>query len=263
MAAAVDYSYVGGGEAEFKGSKTGDSQAQSANVMMAGAVPLSQRWFVPLGLGSGNFFLDSVTGMPIPDQIHTLRLHTGLGYQLNEQWTLMAGVGPALYRYDHVSSDDFGIAGMVSAIYQVRPDLTLAFGIGVNPDSSIPVLPAAGVRWDIQTNLTLNLMFPRPVLLYRVAPKLSVFAGGDIKLAVFRADTDQGDQIGLRQYNNALGTYRDFHLGAGAEYEIVRGLSVAVEGGYSVGREIDYKRVGETVKFDPAPYGQVGVKYRF
>jgi hypothetical protein len=60
-----------------------------------------------------------------------------------------------------------------------------------------------------------------------------------------------------------LGTYHDFHLGAGVEYALLPGLSLSAEGGYSVGREIDYKRIGQTVAFDPAPYGQVGVKYRF
>jgi len=59
------------------------------------------------------------------------------------------------------------------------------------------------------------------------------------------------------------GTYRDFHLGAGVEYEIVRGLSLSVEGGYSVGRQIDYQRIDQTVSFDPAPYAQAGLRYRF
>ena len=43
----------------------------------------------------------------------------------------------------------------------------------------------------------------------------------------------------------------------------MRGFSLSVEGGYSVGREIDYKNIGQTVTFDPAPYVQAGLKYRF
>jgi hypothetical protein len=106
-------------------------------------------------------------------------------------------------------------------------------------------------------------MFPRPVLIYRVAPRVALFAGGDFKFAVFRADKNTGDAIGQPSFNNALGTYHDFHLGAGLEYEIVRRLFLSAEGGYSVGREIDYRRIGQTVKFDPSPYCQAGVKYRF
>lgn len=263
LTAAVDYSYVAPGRAQFEGVKYGNSQANSATVVVAGAIPLSDQWFVPVGLGSANFFLDSVPGTPFPDQLHTLRIHAGLGYQLNDQWTLTAAIGPCLYRLDDLGTDDIGISGIVSAVYRARPNLTFAFGVGFISDSSVPVLPAAGLRWDIQTNLTLNLMFPRPVLIYRADPRLNLFVGADIKFAVFRADDHQGEQIGLPQFDKALGTYRDFHVGAGAEYEIVRHLFVSVEGGYSVGREIDYIHLDETVKFDPAPYGQAGLRYRF
>ncbi len=106
-------------------------------------------------------------------------------------------------------------------------------------------------------------MFPRPVIIYRPMPKLSLFAGGDFKFAVFRADSNQGDKLGQPRYDNALGTYRDFHLGAGIEYELVRGLSLSAEGGYSVGRQINYRRIDQTVEFDPAPYVRAGLRYRF
>jgi opacity protein-like surface antigen len=260
---SVDYSYVGPGQAKFQGAGLGNSEAQSVNASLAGAVALNEKWFVPLGISSANFFLDSVAGAPIPEEIHTLRLLGGLGYHLNDQWSIAASMGPALYRLSDMDAGTWGVAGMIHALWRLGPDLTLAFGIGFNPDMDVPVLPAAGLRWNIRTNLTLNLMFPRPVLIYRAAPKLSFFAGADIKFAVFRAAEDQGNEIGQTRYNNALGTYRDFHLGAGVEYRIVRGLSLSVEGGYSVGRELDYKRIGQTVTFDPAPYAQAGLKYRF
>jgi len=44
---------------------------------------------------------------------------------------------------------------------------------------------------------------------------------------------------------------------------MVHGLSLSVRGGYSVGRELDFKRIGQTVTFDPAPYAQAALKYRF
>jgi opacity protein-like surface antigen len=260
---SVDYSYVGPRQTKFQGANLGNSEAQSVHASLAGAVALDEKWFIPLGISSANFFLDPAAGAPIPEEIHTLRLLGGLGYHLNDQWSIAASLGPALYRLSDVDTGTLGLGGMIHALWRLRPDLTLAFGVGFNPDLDVPVLPAAGVRWNIRTNLTLNLMFPRPVLIYRAAPKLSLFAGADIKFAVFRAAADQGNEIGQPRYNNALGTYRDFHLGAGVEYQMVRGLSLSVEGGYSVGREIDYHRIGQTVTFDPAPYAQAGLKYRF
>jgi opacity protein-like surface antigen len=260
---SIDYSYVGPGQAKFQGANLGNSEAQSVNASVAGAVALNEKWFIPLGISSANFFLNSLAGAPIPDEIHTLRLLAGLGYDLNDKWSIAASLGPGFYRLSDVDTGAMGLGGMIHAVWRMRPDLTLAFGIGFNPDMDVPVMPAAGARWNIRTNLTLNLMFPRPVLIYRVAPELSLFAGADIKFAVLRAAADQGNEIGQPRYNNALGTYRDFHLGAGVEYRIVRGLWLSVEGGYSVGREIDYQRIDQTVTFDPAPYAQAGLKYRF
>ena len=263
LTATADYSYVAAGDANFQALKPSGSAAQSLHVALAGAVPVDEHWFVPLGLSSGNLWLDSAGATPIPAHINTLRLLTGLGYRLNDQWTFTASLGPSLYRLEDVDADDFGIAGTVGALYRVKPGLTFSFGIGFSPDSDIPVLPAAGVRWDIQTNLTLNLMFPRPVLIYRLSPGLSVFVGGDFKSAVFRADENLGDKIGQPAFNNALGTYHDFHVGLGIEYELQARLSFTLEGGYSVGRRVRYTRIDQSVSFDPSPYCQAGVKYRF
>jgi opacity protein-like surface antigen len=260
---SMDYSYVGTGQAKYQGLSVGNSEAQSLNASLAGAVALNEKWFVPLGVSSANFFLNSLAGAPIPDEVNSVRLLGGLGYNLNDQWSISAALGPVLYRVTDVDSGDIGLGGRVQAIWRWRPNLTLAFGIGFEPDANVPVLPAAGARWRIQTNLTLNLMFPRPVLVYRAAPKLSVFAGADVKFAVFRASEDFGDKLGQPRYDNALGTYRDFHLGAGVTCEVARSLFLSVEGGYSVGRELDYKRIDQTVTFDPAPYVQTGLKYRF
>lgn len=260
---SIDYSYVGPGQAKYQGANLGNSEAQSVNASLAGAVALNEKWFVPLGISSANFFLNSFAGAPIPDEINTLRLLGGLGYNINDEWSIAASLGPVLYRLSDADSGDLGLGGMVHALWRLRPDLMLAFGVGFEPDRDIPVLPAAGLRWNIRTNLTLNLMFPRPVLIYRAAPRLSLFAGADVKFAVFRGAEDLGDKIGQPRYDNALGTYRDFHLGAGIEYRIVRGLWLSAEGGYSVGRELDYQRIDQTVKFDPAPYAQAGLKYRF
>jgi hypothetical protein len=257
------YSYVAPGEASFSGAKGGNSGAQSVTVGVMGNVPVTERWFVPLGIGWGHILLDSVPGEPVPERIDTLHLLTGLGYRINEQWTVAATAGPVFYRFDDITGNDIGAGGIIRAVYRPRRDLTVLFGFGFNPDSVYPVLPVAGARWDVRTNLTLNLMFPKSGVIYRVAPRLSLFAGADFKFAVFRSDNDLGNQIGQPRFNNALATYQDIHLGVGADYRIARGLSVSLEGGYSVGRSIHYKDLDETVKFDPSPYVQASVRWWF
>ena len=262
MSVSANYSAVAAGKVSFDGAK-GNSGAQSANANITAVIPVNDKWFVPMGIGSRHDFLGNPGGAPIPDQIDTLGFNAGVGYHFNEQWTLIGSLGPRLYRLDDLTSSDIGVGGMIRATYRWKPNLTIALGIAFDPDRDVPVLPAAGMRWGIQTNLTLSLMFPKSGLDYRVAPRLNLFAGGDGNFTVFCAEKDLGDKIGLPQFNNGLGTYRDFRIGVGAEYRIVRGLSAAVEGGESFGREIDYARIGETVKFGSAPYIQAGLKCRF
>lgn len=262
IGASLDYSYVAAGGVSFQGV-TGNSDAQYFNASLNGEIPLNDKWFVPLGIGSRNLFLGTISGAPIPDQINTLNLNAGVGFCLDEQWTFIGSVGPQLYRLDGVDGDDVGIGGALRATWKWKPNLTLTFGVGFNPANDIPVLPVAGLRWDIRTNLTLNLILPRPALIYRVNKRLDLFAGASGNFAVFRADANLGDKIGQPAFNNALGTYRDFHIGAGMDFRLHRGISINVEGGYSLGREIDYSRINQTVSFNNAPYFQIAAKWRF
>ena len=262
MALSADYTAVASGGTSFDGIH-GNSGAQSADVDFRAEIPVDEAWFVPVSLISHDIFLDTIGGVPIPNHIDTLGINTGLGYHLNDQWTFAASLGPRFYSLDSADGQDIGIGGAVRAIYKVQPNLTVAFGLAFNPDSDVPVLPAAGLRWEIQSNLSLSLMFPKSGLDYRLNSKLSFFAGFDGEFTVFRDDEHLGNRIGLPQYNSGLGTYRDFHGGVGVEYRILPGLTASVEGGYSFDRELDYKRIGETLKFQSAPYVQVGLKYGF
>ncbi len=263
IGASVDYSYVGSGDVTFSGTK-GSSDAQSVNANLTGEIPLSDQWFIPMGIDSHNLFLGTVAAAPIPDQINTLGMGAGVGYHINDQWTVTGIVGPRFYRIGDVEGDgDVGVGGVVHATYRWTPSLTVGFGLAFEPDSDVPVLPVAGLRWEIQTNLILNLMWPKPALIYRVNHDLDAYICGGGNFTVFRAGTDFGTRLGQPVYNNALATYRDFHVGAGVNYRLVRGLSLEIEGGYSVGREIDYNRLDQTVSFDPAPYVEAGIRYRF
>ena len=100
-------------------------------------------------------------------------------------------------------------------------------------------------------------------MVYRGFKPLDLYAGVSGNMTVFRADAGLGNQMGQPAFNNALGTYRDFHLGVGASYRFCKGFSLEVEGGYSVGREINYTRLNQTVSFEPSPYVQAGLRLRF
>lgn len=258
----TDASFVKGGDVSYRNFK-GNSDVQSFNFGATAEIPTSDRWFVPIAVRSANQWLETVEGVPIPNHINTLNFGVGLGYHLDEQWTVAGSVGPSIYRFSDIQSDDIGFQGVVWTTYKWRPDVTFVFGLAVQPDSEIPALPLAGVRWDIRPDLTLNLMFPRPALTYQVDSRWSVFVAGGGEFNTFRTESGFGNEIGQSRYSNALGTYRDFHLGAGAEYRLPCGPSIRIETGYSFGRQIDYTDISQTIKFENAPYVQASLKWRF
>jgi hypothetical protein len=257
-----DYSYVAGGTVSYRGVN-GRSDANSFDMLAGAEIPLNDQWFALAGARFEDLWLGSLSGSPIPERIETLIFSAGAGCRIDGQWTVAGSAGPSIYRFDDFGGSDVGFHGMVHAIYQWRTNVSFSFGLAVQPDVDPPVLPLAGLRWDIRPDLTLNLMYPRTALIYRVDRKLNLFLGGGGEFAAFRTESDLGDKIGQSRYNNALGTYRDFHIGVGAEYHLPFGLTASIEGGYSVGRELDYKNIGETVSFRPSPYTQARLRWRF
>lgn len=260
---SVNISYDAPAATRFLGNHLADSASYTFNLGLGRQIDLNQKWFVHLGLASDNFFLGTVSGAPIPATIHTLHLNTGLGFHLNEQWTLNAFVFPSLYRLDGIGNGDVGIAGGVMATYKPGNSLIWSFGIIAAPDSDLKVLPAAGVRWFINDHSMLEVGFPKTRYSYRMDSKWTLFTGGDFSGTTFRTSDSLGTQNNATQFNHALATYRDVRLGAGVSYNIVRGLRAELEAGCSVYRRIDYTRIGQTVDFNPAPYVHLGLNSRF
>jgi len=259
----VNSGYVAGSNPKFLGTKLSSSDAFNLNFDAGTRMMLNEKWFLRFGLGLDNTFLNQVSGAPIPESINTLRLTTGLGYRLNDQWTLSASVSPSLYRFEDVGGNTFGVSGMALVMYHANPSLTWTFGIIVSPNSDIPLLPVVGVRWLINDDFTLKVEVPQTRLTYRLDSKWTFYGGAEMNSSTFRAAEDLGTKTGFPQYNNALGSYRDVRVGVGAGYEITRSLFAEIDGGYSVYRRIEYTRIDESVDFEPAPYVRLGLSIRF
>ena len=265
--AGVNYSYDASATTKFNGLSLGRSDASTLNLGVDTRFKVNDSWFIPLGLQSDNYFLGSVAGAPVPDDIHTLHLRTGLGWHWNDKWTFTAVAGPTLYRFNDIHTDDFGGSGGVMATFAQRPDLTWTFGIFASPDSDVPVLPMVGVHWQINDQYTLDVGIPKTRLTYHIDQQWALYTGLNMNGTTFRSGDDLGVRVNPKsadsQYDNALATYRDIRLGVGTSYELVHGLRAEVEVGYSVFHEIDYKDLNQQVHFNPAPYVRAGLSYRF
>lgn len=258
----ADYSFVGAGDVSYRGLK-GSSGSQAFSLDLAGKQSLSDGWFVPAYISSLNLRLGEISGIPIPKDINTINFGAGVGYHLNDNWTITAMAGPALYRLEDIGGDEIGFGGMVQADYAWRPNVRFMFGLAVESEGQIPVFPLVGVRWELTDKLTLDLMLPHPGLVYQFNPRLDFFVTGGGQSTTFRAANDFGNKIGQARYNNALGIYQDLHLGGGFQYKFPCGASIKVEAGYSFARQIDYKDVDQTIKFGSGPYVQAGLGWKF
>ena len=260
----LESSYVAAGETQFRGAKFGDSGALGVNLNASTMMPLSENWMLPLGLQSQNISFDSLSGLPLPDRINTLKFSTGLAYKPNDNWMIMARINPGLYKLEDIGANDIGITGGLMAKWQYSPAVEWTFGFMVNPDGDLPVIPLVGVNWLINEKWELQLMLLKPRVIYTLNDQWKFNAGMGLNFGTtFRTSDTLGTSIDLPRYNDALASYSDMRFGVGAEYQLNKSWSFEAEAGYSINREIDYKDIDEKVKFGNAPYFRLGLKFEF
>ncbi len=259
----MESSYTAAGETKFRGTTFDDSDAYNISLDLNSRITLNQHWMVPFELKSRNLELGALTGVPIPDGIHTLQFGTGLGYTPSDRWMFMARIAPTLYKFSDVSGNDMGFSGSLTATWKYNPSLKFMFGVIASPDSDIKVLPIAGLDWIISDQLDLRLMLPKPQLIYTPNDRWRFHVGAELNTAIFRTSDSLGTSIGLPQYNDEIGNYRDIRIGTGICYRFSKSISMEADVGYSVNRQIDYTEIDETVEFASAPYAGLGLRVNF
>jgi hypothetical protein len=258
-----DYSFVNRSNVA-DGAAKGSSGAQTIDLEIETEIPVNDRWSIPMDFQTANIFLGSVAGIAIPENIDTVHFATGLAYQFDSQWSLAATAGPTIYRFDDVSIEDLGIAGELRIAYRVNPDLEFFLGAAYEADGRYPVLPVAGMKWKVNDHILLDLRIARLEADYLADERLSFFIDENNDYEVFRANSHLGNEIGTPSFNNGLGTYEDFHGGAGLRYQFNPGLSLSAEAGCSFGRNIEYDRIDyHSIYFNASPYAQVIAKWYF
>lgn len=263
----LDTSYTVAGETKFRGGKFGDSGALNVNLSASTFVPLSktsEKWMLPFDLQSQNLYLDSLTGVPLPNRINTLEFSTGLACKPNDQWMFMARISPTLYKFEDIGANDIGISGGLMVEWEYSPSVKWMFGLMAQSDNDLPVIPFVGVDWKISEKWELELMLIKPRVIYTLNDQWKFNAGMGMNFGTtFRTSDTLGTSVGLPRYNDALGSYSDMRFGLGAEYQLNKSWSFEAEAGYSINREIDYRNIDKKVKFDDAPYFRLGLKFEF
>ncbi len=259
----MDTSFILGGETEFRGRKYGESDAFNFNLSAGTMLPLGGRWMMPLELKSQYLGLDDLPGVPMPDSINTLELSIGLAWQHSDRWMFMANFSPTLYKLDDIESDDIGFSGGLMVEWEYNKSWKWMFGVMVQPDNDLPVLPLVSFEWQINDHWALQFPFS-PRLTYSPDDQWNFHFGMDMVFGTtFRTSDTLGSSVGLPEFDGELGSYSEFRLGAGVGWQLSKSLRLEAEAGYTMERKIEYSDIDREVKFDNSPYVRLGLKYEF
>jgi hypothetical protein len=125
----------------------------------------------------------------------------------------------------------------------------------------LPVWPLGGVIWIPSEKVRFMGTLPDPRLIYSVSDKLDLYVGGELVGGFYRTDRNPGIQPA--KLNGAQVDFVDYRVGVGLSYDLNKLSTLDLRAGYSIEREFDFDRAGETYRTDPSPYISVSLKMAF
>jgi hypothetical protein len=201
---------------------------------------------------------------PLPDTLQAVSLVLGLDTQLSDSILLRFQAQPGFYGTDHFESQDVNIPFVIGGTYIYSPDLQFVLGIGVDIERKYPVLPGGGIRWKIARQWVLDAVLPSPRLEFQFNKDLTFYAGGTLREMNFRVDDRFGTTRGIPRLNQAVLTYSEVRVGAGADWKVSSVITLSAEAGYQPYRDFDFYRTEVHYHHEGgAPYGTVSVHGEF
>jgi hypothetical protein len=168
----------------------------------------------------------------------------------NDRWAMDLALTPALFTdYENMSSEAFRMMGRAIALYTVSPTLQLAFGVIYLDREDLVALPGAGAIWTPRENTKVEILFPRPRVMYRLQHSTEltrwVYLGGELgggSWAIQRTPPQIGlPVVGFDPDLDDVVTYNALRMYIGYEARREKGFSPRWEAGWSFGRELEYE----------------------
>jgi hypothetical protein len=261
----ADYSFVAGSTTKQGDARFGDLEEHQNSLSYVASIPTTDSIHTRLGLRWDRFSFGVPDGAILPNTLQSTALSLGVDAELGENWLLRVEVAPGIYSdfADSISGDDFSMPVIVGFSYLVDSKLQWVFGLQANWRSDIPVLPGAGVRWQFAEDWTLNAIFPKPRLEYRVDDSLTLHVGADLRGGTYVVRDDFGDSFGEPRLNSAAVDYSEARVNFGVQYRIHPAVNLVFEGGYVFFRRFDFHDEDLTIRTDPTPYGSIGLQAKF
>lgn len=200
----------------------------------------------------------------VPDRLQHVNAVIGFDYQLADQWLLRAELQPGIYgELGRADWQQVDAPFVIGTAYLKSADVQWFFGLRVDARSQLPVLPALGVRWQVDETWTLNLQLPQPRVEYGINDKHLAYVGVGLKAGTFTVDDRFGTDHGNARLNGATVDYTEIRTGAGWSWKVLPTTTIEAEAGYVPWRIWDFFDQDVQVHSQPAPYLQLGCHVRF
>ena len=170
---------------------------------------------------------------------------------------------PGFYFQNDIGISSFDVPIRLGRFFVVKDEKLYLLG-GASASflrGEYPVLPLAGVIWILSEHVRLMALFPTPKLIYSPTKKLDIWVGGGINGGSYR--TDRNESIRPKKLNGAQVDFSEYRAGVGMTYAVSKSFSFEVDAGYSIQRQFDFARAGETYRTDPAPYVRIALSAAF
>lgn len=262
---SAHYSYVGG--SDLKSNGNGNLSEQTADFNYELRVPVNDTVGVGFGLKYNRIDFGVPENSFLPDSLETVNIGLLGYYKLSNDWSLFAMFGPRMNLvngWDDIGSNNITWSGGFGAQHEFNKDLSLQFGLGVNPGTdNLPILPLLGLRWHFADQWTLNVGFPRTAIDYQVLPNLQLSLETSFFGGTYQTGSTYGSDTGHPELNNRSLRYNEVRVGLGATYTVVKNVDLELSTGAVVYREFDFKDTDYDPTVKPAPYVQGGIRVKF
>lgn len=190
-----------------------------------------------VGPSAGVVFVDGPRRTDLPDQLYAAQVDFKWAGQIATPLFYEIAFMPAVFTDgDNLSSDALRLQAQAVGYLAFSEQTQIALGATYLDREDVPILPIVGLLHRPNDDLKLELVFPRPRILGRVARK------GDAETWAYVAGELGGGSWAIERTSGRddIASYRDYRLLVGLEQKRLERWAAAVEAGYVFGRELEY-----------------------
>ena len=248
----VDYLFFG--RSGVHSPLGGDIMMHEINVSHRFRMPLWDRASLRIQPFFNVMFLDGPTANdpPLPGRVFKVATDIELSFRWSENILLSVAVTPGIWSdFEEIEGEDFRMPARLIVAYKVNDGLYVSGGVIYTDNFYRNVLPTAGVIWDVNDRVRLELVAPRARAVYRIHEELQFYlgfeGGGDTYAIRIAGATDEFQ-------------YRDYRGFVGVEIATWDRASILAETGYAFNRRLRLEH-HESRNIDDCFFLRAGVRF--